>query len=80
MYARVLIRSLKSDRVNYRRYQTRHQAMGDIIDYIEPFYNQKRRHAKLVTFFQWNKTINAIDAINLRPVTNKVRAYFKLGT
>ena len=40
-------RSLKSERVNYRRYQTRSQAMGDIINYIEPFYNQKRRHAKL---------------------------------
>ena len=40
-------RSLKSERVNYRRYQTRHQAIADIIDYIEPFYNQKRRHAKL---------------------------------
>lgn len=40
-------RSLKSERVNYRRYQTRHQAQADIIDYIEPFYNQKRRHLKL---------------------------------
>ncbi len=40
-------RSLKSERVNYRRYQTRHQAIADIIDYIEPFYNQKRRQTKL---------------------------------
>ena len=40
-------RSLKSERVNYRRYQTRRQAIADIIDYIEPFYNQKRRHYKL---------------------------------
>lgn len=40
-------RSLKSERVNYRRYQTRHQAQAVIIDYIEPFYNQKRRHYKL---------------------------------
>jgi len=32
-------RSLKSERVNYRRYQTRREAMADIIDYIEPFYN-----------------------------------------
>ncbi|HGE6423165.1 TPA: IS3 family transposase, partial [Klebsiella variicola] len=39
--------SLKSERVNYRRYLTRHQAMADIIDYIEPFYNQKRKHDKL---------------------------------
>ena len=40
-------RSLKSERVNYRRYESRSQAIGDIIAYIEPFYNQKRRHAKL---------------------------------
>lgn len=40
-------RSLKSERVNYRRYLTRHQAMADIIDYIEPFYNKKRKHYKL---------------------------------
>nr|WP_282098425.1 IS3 family transposase [Shewanella sp. MMG014] len=42
-----VFRSLKSERVNYRRYQTRQQAKADIIDYIEPFYNQKRRHHKL---------------------------------
>ena len=40
-------RSLKSERVNYRRYQKRREAMDDIIDYIEPFYNQKRQHDKL---------------------------------
>lgn len=40
-------RSLKSERINYRRYETRSQAMADIIDYIEPFYNQKRKHYKL---------------------------------
>lgn len=40
-------RSLKSERVKYRRYLTRHQAMADIIEYIEPFYNQKRKHYKL---------------------------------
>lgn len=40
-------RSLKSERVNYRRYLTRQQAIADIIDYIEPFYNQKRRHSRL---------------------------------
>ena len=40
-------RSLESKRVNYRRYQTRREAMGDINDYIEPFYNPKRRHHKL---------------------------------
>lgn len=40
-------RSLKSERVNYRRYQTKREAIADIIDYIELFYNQKWRHYKL---------------------------------
>lgn len=40
-------RSLKSERVNYRRYKTMSEAIADIIDYIAPFYNQKCRHYKL---------------------------------
>jgi len=40
-------RSLKSERTYYRRYETRQQAIADIIDYIETFYNRKRRHSKL---------------------------------
>ena len=49
-------RSLKSERVNYRQYKTRAEAMIDIADYIESFYapkkvplgdNQKRRHSTL---------------------------------
>lgn len=43
----LFFRSLKSERVNYRRYETRQQAIADIVDYIEPFYNQKRKHYKL---------------------------------
>jgi putative transposase len=40
-------RSLKSERTTYRRYHTRKEAITDIIDYIESFYNHKRRHSKL---------------------------------
>ena len=40
-------RSLKSERVNYRQYKTRAEGMTDIADYIESFYNQKRRHSTL---------------------------------
>lgn len=40
-------RSLKSERVNYRHYKTRQEAMADIADYIEPVYNRKRRHSTL---------------------------------
>ena len=40
-------RSLKSERVNYKQYKTRAEGMADIADYIELFYNQRRRHSKL---------------------------------
>lgn len=40
-------RSLKSERVNYRQYKTRAEGMVDIAEYIESFYNQKRRHSTL---------------------------------
>ena len=35
---------LKRERVNRRRYRTRDEARADIFDYIECFYNRKRRH------------------------------------
>jgi len=42
-----VFRSLKSERVNCRRFLTRNEAIAGIIDYIEPFYNQNRHHYKL---------------------------------
>jgi len=39
--------SLKSERVNYKQYKTRAEGMADIADYIESFYNQRRRHSTL---------------------------------
>ncbi|WP_392562082.1 integrase core domain-containing protein [Orbus sturtevantii] len=43
----LFFRSLKLERINYRDYIKREEAITDIIDYIEPIYNQKRRHYKL---------------------------------
>jgi len=39
--------SLKQEMVHHRRYCTRQQAMGEIREYIEVFYNRQRRHASL---------------------------------
>ena len=39
--------SLKRERVNRVRYRTRDQARADIFDFIEVFYNRKRRHSYL---------------------------------
>ena len=38
---------LKRERVNRRRYRTRDEARADIFEYIESFYNRKRRHSYL---------------------------------
>ena len=38
---------LKRERVNRVRYRTRAEARADLFDYIEVFYNWKRRHGYL---------------------------------
>jgi len=39
--------TLKVERVNRKNYQTKKEALDDIIDYIENWYNQKRSHSSL---------------------------------
>jgi len=39
--------SLKQERVQWRNYQTRHEAQQDILEYISMFYNSKRLHSYL---------------------------------
>ena len=39
--------SLKQERVQWRSYQTRHEAQQDILEYISMFYNSQRLHSYL---------------------------------
>ena len=39
--------SLKTERTARKTYRTRDAARADVFDYIERFYNPKRRHSKL---------------------------------
>lgn len=39
--------TLKTERINRRAYATRDQARADVFDYIEQFYNPRRRHSTL---------------------------------
>ena len=39
--------SLKNERVHGTRYARRHEAIADLFDYIEVFYNRSRRHSTL---------------------------------
>jgi len=38
--------SLKTERIRRKIYKTRQKARRDVFDYIELFYNPRRRHAK----------------------------------
>jgi putative transposase len=39
--------SLKTERAKRKTYRTRDEAKADVFDYIERFYNPKRRHSTL---------------------------------
>ncbi len=39
--------TLKTERTNRTRYRTRDEARADVFDYIERFYNPRRRHSTL---------------------------------
>ena len=39
--------TMKTERLSRRTYRTRDEARGDVFDYIERFYNPKRRHSTL---------------------------------
>ena len=39
--------TMKKERVYRRRYRTRSEARRDLFEYIEVFYNRKRRHSLL---------------------------------
>ena len=39
-----LLQLLKRERIKRKIYTTRQDARGDVFDYIEMFYNSKRRH------------------------------------
>jgi putative transposase len=38
---------LKNERVHVARYRTRQEAVADLFEYIEVFYNRRRRHSSL---------------------------------
>jgi putative transposase len=39
--------TLKTERIDRKRYRTRDAARADVFDYIERFYNPRRRHSTL---------------------------------
>jgi putative transposase len=46
--------SLKTERTVRRVYRTRDHAKADVFDYIERFYNPKRRHSTIGYLSLWS--------------------------
>lgn len=53
---------LKRERIRRRTYKTREDARQDVFDYIEMFYNPKRKHARNGMLspvdFEWQQKMN----------------------
>ena len=62
--AESFFKTLKTELVYHNKYQTRKEAELSIFEYIETFYNTKRRHKQLnnLTILEYHKSIN----INLK--------------
>jgi putative transposase len=58
--AESFFKTLKVELVYHQKYQTRQEAELSIFEYIETFYNTKRRHKQLnnLTILEYNKSIN----------------------
>lgn len=58
--AESFFKTLKVELVYHQKYQTRKEAELSIFEYIETFYNTKRRHKKLknLTILEYHKSIN----------------------
>ena len=56
---------LKRERIRKKIYATRHQARGDVFNYIEMFYNSQRRHS---------------HADGLSPIEFEKRYFLRLGS
>src|SRR6266567_3063057 len=57
--------SLKTERTGRKTYRTRDEARADVFDYIERFYNPKRRHSTI-------GTPRAVAACPLRPKSGQI--------
>jgi len=55
---------LKRERINRRKYRTRDEARADVFDYIERFYNRKRRHGTIgnISPVEFEKQTSGLDS------------------
>ena len=51
-YAESFFHTLKTELIYQNKYQTREDAKQDVFEYIEVFYNRKRRHSAFPSFLR----------------------------
>ena len=70
--------SLKTERTARKTYRTRDQAKADVFDYIECFYNPKRRHSTIG--YLKSRGVRNADGISLAGCQpNRVQATKRFG-
>ena len=67
--------SLKVERVARKTYRTRDQARADVFDYIERFYNPRRRHSTIGISARWssNRGRNQLRLVSTEPAATQLR-------
>ncbi len=62
--------TLKTEQIYFERYLTRERAKADIFEYVEVFYNNKRRHSTLgyLTPAEYEKNYYQQQAVSLSSV------------
>lgn len=54
--------TLKTERLSKKYYRTRDDLRADVFDYIERFYNPRRRHSRYISWVDWPTSPQAPSA------------------
>ena len=61
--------SLKTERTARKMYRTRDEARADVFDYIERFYNPKRRHSTIgyLSPMEFEQRLDLLRRVSTKP-------------
>ena len=70
--------SLKTERIGSKTYRTRDEARADVFDYIERFYNPKRRHSTIgyLSPMEFESKVGCQSALEWDPLSASKRDPF----
>ncbi|PZX48581.1 putative transposase [Cereibacter changlensis] len=65
--------TLKTERTARKVYRTRNEARADVFDYIERFYNPRRRHSKLGYISPMEFEARAMLGVQSRHLVDRIK-------